>query len=81
MVLAGSPRPKTVGFHDLVGVAIAPVSKKLAVKLVFGLKSNTIFTWQEMISNQYTQFIFYQIYNTVCQETALMMRQKEDVLA
>ena len=31
-VLAGTPRPKTVGFRNLVGVAIAPVSKKLAVK-------------------------------------------------
>ena len=29
---AGTPRPKTVGFRDLVGVAIAPVPKKLAVK-------------------------------------------------
>ena len=28
---AGTPRPKTVGFRDLVGVAIAPVSKKLTV--------------------------------------------------
>ena len=31
-VLAGTPRPKTVGFRNLVRVAIAPVSKKLAVK-------------------------------------------------
>ena len=31
-VIAGTPRPKSVGFCDLVGVAIAPVSKKLAVK-------------------------------------------------
>ena len=31
-VLAGTPTPKIVGFCYLVGVAIAPVSKKLAVK-------------------------------------------------
>ena len=31
-VLARTPRPKMVGFCDLAGVAIAPVSKKLAVK-------------------------------------------------
>ena len=31
-VLAGTPRPKIVGFCDLVGVAIAPLSKKLAVE-------------------------------------------------
>ena len=34
-VLPGPPRPKTDGFCDLVGVAIAPVSKILAVKSVF----------------------------------------------
>ena len=31
-VLARTPRPIMVGFCDLVGVAIAPVSKKLTVK-------------------------------------------------
>ena len=31
-VLAGIPWPKTVEFRDLVGVAIAPVSNKIAVK-------------------------------------------------
>ena len=36
-VLAGTPRPKIVGFCDLVGVAIAPVSKKLAVKYFLNL--------------------------------------------
>ena len=29
---SGTPRPKTVGFCNLVRVAIAPVSKKLALK-------------------------------------------------
>ena len=29
---AGPPQPKTVGFRDLVGTGIAPVSKKTAVK-------------------------------------------------
>ena len=32
LVLAGTPGPKRVEFRDLVGVAIAPVSKQLAVK-------------------------------------------------
>ena len=32
-VLAGTPRPKIVGFYHLAGVAIAPVSKKLALKM------------------------------------------------
>ena len=31
-VLAGSPEPKKVGFHDLVAVTCGPVSKKVAVK-------------------------------------------------
>ena len=31
-VLSGSPEPTMVGFRDLVGVGISPVSKKLAVK-------------------------------------------------
>ena len=31
-VLAGTPRPKTSVFDDFIGFAIAPVSKKLAVK-------------------------------------------------
>ena len=30
------PRPKMVGFYDLVGVAIAPVSKKVAAKRTHG---------------------------------------------
>jgi hypothetical protein len=30
-VMARTPRSKTIGFRDLVRVAIAPVSKKLAV--------------------------------------------------
>ena len=32
-VLAGTPRSKTVGFRNLVGGVIAPVSKKPAVKM------------------------------------------------
>ena len=35
-VLAGNPWPKTVEFCDLAGAAIAPVSKKLAVKALYG---------------------------------------------
>ena len=31
-VLSGSPEPTIVGFWDLVGVGIGPVSKKMAVK-------------------------------------------------
>ena len=31
-IIAGTPGPKMVEFRFLVGVAIAPVSKKLAVK-------------------------------------------------
>ena len=31
-VLAGTPGPKMVEFRDLLGVVIAPVSKKLTVK-------------------------------------------------
>ena len=37
-VLAGTPRPKTVGFCDLVAVAIAPVSKKLTVKVPMSIR-------------------------------------------
>ena len=33
-VLAGTPWLKKVEFRDLVGVAIAPVSKKLSVKYI-----------------------------------------------
>ena len=33
-VLSGSPELTMVWFHDLVGVGIGPVSKKLAVKCI-----------------------------------------------
>ena len=39
-VLAGSPWPKTVRFRDLVGVGIAPLSKKLTVKYLFSSKQS-----------------------------------------
>ena len=32
-ILSGSSEPTMVWFHDLVGVGIGPVSKKLAVKI------------------------------------------------
>jgi hypothetical protein len=39
VLLKRTPQPQMVGFCDLVGTGIAPVSTKTAVKYIFGGKS------------------------------------------